>query len=114
MLKAAAGAGIAGVAAYGVYQYTQPKKEALKMIISGGPGAGKGRSSCFEAGLCPPPSCLWQQALQVPMIKQPANKILVNCYWALKLIDLLLTFSPINNHVMFIFKVLEESLSYYQ
>ena len=80
----------------------------------GGPGAGQGRSSCFEAGLCPPPSCLWQQALQVPMIKQPANKILVNCYWALKLIDLLLTFSPINNHVMFIFKVLEESLSYYQ
>lgn len=42
MLKAGAGALLAGGAAYGVYQYTQPKKDALKMIISGGPGSGKG------------------------------------------------------------------------
>ena len=31
-----------GVAAYGLYQLNQPKKDQLKMIISGGPGSGKG------------------------------------------------------------------------
>jgi len=41
MLKVAGAAGVA-VGAYGVYQYTRPSKEQLKMIISGGPGSGKG------------------------------------------------------------------------
>ena len=41
-LKFAAGGALAGVAAYGLYQLNQPKKDQLKMIISGGPGSGKG------------------------------------------------------------------------
>jgi adenylate kinase len=41
-LKFAAGGALAGVAAYGLYQLNQPKKDQLKMIVSGGPGSGKG------------------------------------------------------------------------
>ena len=46
-LKFAAGGALAGVAAYGLYQLNQPKKDQLKMIISGGPGAAKARSANF-------------------------------------------------------------------
>lgn len=42
MLKAAGAATIAGATAYGVYRYTQQPKEVPKIIISGGPGSGKG------------------------------------------------------------------------
>ena len=41
-LKIAAGAGAAGIAAYGLYSLSKPKTDPLKMIISGGPGSGKG------------------------------------------------------------------------
>ena len=41
-LRFAAGGALAGVAAYGLYELSKPKKDALKMIISGGPGSGKG------------------------------------------------------------------------
>ena len=41
MLKLAGAAGLAGATAYGVYSLTS-KKEVPKIIISGGPGSGKG------------------------------------------------------------------------
>ncbi|KAJ8599411.1 hypothetical protein CTAYLR_007978 [Chrysophaeum taylorii] len=41
MLKVAGAATLAGATAFGVYKYTQ-KKEVPKIIISGGPGSGKG------------------------------------------------------------------------
>mmetsp|Transcript_9110 Transcript_9110/g.14034 ORF Transcript_9110/g.14034 Transcript_9110/m.14034 type:complete len:114 (-) Transcript_9110:1277-1618(-) len=41
-LKVVGAATLAGATAYGVYAMTRPKKEVPKIIISGGPGSGKG------------------------------------------------------------------------